>query len=148
MKCISLWQPWASVLFRRDPMCGAPMKVDETRHWATNVRGRVAIHAAKVQPDWEMRREYSVLLRRAGLEWGRLPYGKIVGTLKLIDCKPTTDIDQDRHPWQLAWGDYSAGRYAWVFSDMGRRILECPIPWKGKQGWFEIPDDLIIGEAR
>jgi hypothetical protein len=40
MKCISLHQPWASLV-----VVGA--KRYETRHWSTAVRGQILIHAAK-----------------------------------------------------------------------------------------------------
>jgi hypothetical protein len=40
IKCISLWQPWASLV-----AVGA--KRIETRGWATAYRGRLGIHAAK-----------------------------------------------------------------------------------------------------
>ena len=40
MLALSLWQPWASAI-----AVGA--KVFETRHWATERRGLIAIHAAK-----------------------------------------------------------------------------------------------------
>ncbi len=43
MKAITLWQPWASLL-----ACGA--KIYETRSWATNYRGPIAIHAAAKHP--------------------------------------------------------------------------------------------------
>lgn len=40
MRAISLWQPWASLV-----VLGA--KKIETRHWSTNYRGPLLIHAAK-----------------------------------------------------------------------------------------------------
>ncbi len=40
MKAITIWQPWASLI-----ACGA--KKFETRSWATNYRGPIAIHVAK-----------------------------------------------------------------------------------------------------
>lgn len=47
MKALTLWQPWASLI-----AVGA--KTIETRGWATNYRGPLAIHAAKRRPDVEM----------------------------------------------------------------------------------------------
>ncbi len=40
IKAISLWQPWASLV-------AAHVKRHETRHWSTEYRGLLAIHAAK-----------------------------------------------------------------------------------------------------
>jgi hypothetical protein len=42
MKAISLWQPWASLLFTTPRA-----KLHETRHWPTSYRGLLYIHAAK-----------------------------------------------------------------------------------------------------
>lgn len=41
MKALTLWQPWATLIVNGD-------KHIETRGHKTNIRGRVAIHAAKV----------------------------------------------------------------------------------------------------
>ena len=38
-------------------------------------------------------------------------------------------------------GDYSPGRWAWVL--MGVSQLAVPIPYKGRQGLFEIPDKIL-----
>lgn len=43
MKAITLWQPWATLL-----ACGS--KIYETRSWATNYTGPIAIHAAAKRP--------------------------------------------------------------------------------------------------
>ena len=40
IRCISLWQPWASLMARGH-------KYFETRSWDTKIRGEVWIHAAK-----------------------------------------------------------------------------------------------------
>ena len=45
MKALSLTQPWASLV-----VIGA--KCYETRSWATNYRGPLAIHASKGFPVW------------------------------------------------------------------------------------------------
>ena len=40
LKCLSLWQPWASFVMHG-------YKMNETRSWPTNYRGDLAIQAAK-----------------------------------------------------------------------------------------------------
>ena len=57
MKCLSLWQPWASLV-----VIGA--KRFETRSWPTNYRGPLLIHAAQrwspSQPNpWNSARNWS-----------------------------------------------------------------------------------------
>lgn len=40
-------------------------------------------------------------------------------------------------------GDYRDGRYGWIFENL--RPLEEPIPYRGEQGLFEVPDELVLG---
>lgn len=173
MKAISLWQPWASAM-------ALGSKTIETRHWPTNVRGPVAIHAAqrKVKNEldflgycveWkgalapylhEDLNDYSFLLD--------LPFGAIVAVGHLADCLPVElideegDYDLDKNHFAEAryvrnkemrvvcrWqerqmGDYSCGRFGWIFS--GVFPLREAIPFKGKQGFFEVPDELLEGK--
>ena len=161
MKALSLWQPWASAI-----ALGA--KRIETRDWATAYRGPLAIHAAKrcvkgelaemgADPTWRG------ALDRPGNDGPLtdLPFGAIVAVCRLVDCLRTDDIDremllEDRHPaWGGAggelydWSEWDMGnfgphRFGWVLEDM--RAVG-PIPWRGAQGLFEIPDGVIEGRA-
>ena len=47
--------------------------------------------------------------------------------------------------WERAFGDYAPGRYAWVLADV--LPLPRPVPWRGEQGLFEVPD-VAIERAR
>ena len=139
MKCISLWQPWASLI-----AIGA--KHIETRSWPTKHRGRIAIHAAKRAMDWEgaeLWKKYS------GQSWFQaivamsptsgIRRGEVVAVADLYDCLPTTSIIvSDR---QAELGDFSPGRFGWFLRDI--RALREPIPCRGRQQLFdvEIPDE-------
>lgn len=148
MRTISLWQPWATLV-----AIGA--KRIETRSWSTGYRGPLAIHAAKTwnkelnalrlsDPFWQT-------LRDGG--WERcheLPRGGIVGVVKLIDCRPTDQLVEsllteggDGDDRELAFGNFSSGRFGWLFEDSGRRLTRM-LPWRGSQGFFEVPDNLIL----
>jgi activating signal cointegrator 1 len=136
MKAISLWQPWASAV-----AVGA--KTIETRTWWTPHRGRLAIHAAKKDTP-ELREFFSWKvcdpLRRAGFaQFEQLPFGAIIATCRLVECLHATDVDcltdQER-----ALGDYSPGRYAWVFEDI--EPLEKPVPCRGFQSLFDWPQPV------
>lgn len=142
---ISLWQPWASLLFVPDG------KIHETRHWAPPQRligKEVLIHAGgRKMPKWEVHDtdslgEISILY--FGSDWrGNVPYGAVIGSAVLsgffrIDdelAAKTTEADR-------VTGNWTPGRYAWRLDD--RRLLDEPVPWKGQQGWFStvIPDPL------
>lgn len=141
MKCISLWQPWATLM-----ALGA--KKNETRSWETMYRGPLAIHAAK---KWNgelqslcFTEPYQSTLREAigGIGRLRFPFGCIVAVVRLHACirigernAPPADSNE------FAFGDYTPGRFAWC-TDSLQRLAE-PIPFKGAQGLFEVPDHLI-----
>lgn len=117
------------------------------------------------EPTWGS--EYG-LLDEAG-EPRRLPLGVIVATCALVDVVPIigdgdctwdggTEPARCAHAaidgqvvvhgvgnWKTtvlveeAYGDYTPGRYAWVFADIHR--LEHPIPWLGRQQLFTVTID-------
>lgn len=136
MRAISLWQPWAS-------LWASGRKVHETRHWATDYRGPLAIHAAQKLDQVSMELD-EILLDQFGSMWRReLPRGAIVGVCQLIDCVSTDDgpasLDDE------AAGDWSPSRFAWRGAEF--RIFKRPIEWSGRQGFFSVPDGIIAEAA-
>jgi hypothetical protein len=149
MKLLSLWQPHASAM-------AVGLKEIETRGKRTNFRGAVAIHAAK-KWDWEIgniiesihadfRKKLHPYIQ--GSDWV-FPLGCIVAVGTLIDCLPTqpgfTSVfeqypDMDT-PCEREFGNYSAGRYGWVFE--GIRPLHDPLPYKGSQCMLDLPADVV-----
>lgn len=95
MPCISLHQPWASLIGNG--------KLFETRSWPTNHRGLLAIHAAKrFTPEARALLEtepfrtsllpmvQDTLIRPELFAWAlerALPFGKIVAVCRLVDCQ-------------------------------------------------------------
>ena len=129
MKCISLWQPWATLV-----VLGA--KKIETRHWYTPVRGRVAIHAAKRWTRDERDIAECRLFREHLRAWDRpLPLGAIVGTVSLETCVRITADNTPDTP-ERHFGNYEPGRYAWFLSEPV--LFHEPIPTRGHQGWFDV----------
>lgn len=136
MRCISLWQPFASLWLSK-------AKVHETRHWSTPYRGPLAVHAAKkivVEVDHYVA---EICAREFGRRWMfDLPLGAVVGTIELIDCVST---DADRPIWidhhDYVCGDFSPGRFGWKRGQF--TVLPKSIPYKGKQGFFNVPDELV-----
>jgi hypothetical protein len=127
MKAISIWQPWAAAMQHGK-------KQVETRHWRTNYRGPILIHAAK---RWT-RNEREVADRL--FPTATIDLGAIVAIGVLIDCLPTEDLRLVVSAQEIAWGNFSDGRFGWVFDQV--QPLE-PIPYRGQQGLFEVPDGAI-----
>jgi hypothetical protein len=153
MKCIPLWQPWGSLW-----LSGA--KLHETRHWHIRRQwpdwkpgDRAAVHATqKFIKDFDTHMA-AILRHQFGATWYRdLPTGVLIGTIAVASCEFTQDI-YDTDAWNhmsheervdYECGDFSHGRYAWRGQDPV--VFKTPIPWKGSQGLFNVPDD-VIGEA-
>jgi hypothetical protein len=156
MKCISLWQPWATLI-----AIGA--KRIETRSWDTNYRGQLLIHAARkwnrelkaictcppiYKPIMRHLREY---ITDSFNTWDRIdewfPRGVIVGVVTLDKTLTIGDgnilVETGEHISSTEWnfGDYTPGRTAWMLTNARR--FPTPIPYVGHQRLFDVPDDLI-----
>jgi hypothetical protein len=149
VKALPLWQPWASLV-------AVEAKRVETRHWPcprSLIGKRIAIHATKTKNElWVCATEpFLTRLRQAHdagtlvFVEGELPLGAIVATVTVDQCcEMTADSiaalrasDPDEH----AFGNYQPGRFAWVLRDVER--LAEPVPWKGSQGIFEVPNEAL-----
>lgn len=137
MKAISLWQPWASAI-------AVGIKKIETRHWPIGYRGEIAIHAAKTQEGVKQligigRGDLIKQVVRLNPSDELLPLGAIVAVARLDGCYRVDQVEPSEY--EAAWGDFSVGRYCWMLSHVV--ALPKPIPYRGQQGLFEIPDDLL-----
>ena len=72
MKVLTIKQPWATLIMQGD-------KRFEFRSWQTKYRGELLIHAGKGIDKPAMKRLSKYLPKE-------LPYGKILGKVKLVDC--------------------------------------------------------------
>ncbi len=137
MKALTLTQPWATLVI-------TGRKRVETRSWRpvrTVIGRRVAIHAAKGMPGWAIDAAIEF-----GLDAHLLPRGAVLGTVAIADVLPTEEIRDALSDQELAYGDYSPGRFAWLLEDPHR--LEEPRPATGALGFwewnpFEIPGKLV-----
>lgn len=139
MKCISLWQPWATAI-------ALGSKRIETRGWSTKYRGRIAIHAAKkkelvqlmyAMSTWEWCGALGRLMGDNTRLWDTMPFGSIVATAQLVDVRPVIEIpetllDMPRRP-------------LWVLMDV--QPLARPVSYRGLQGLFNVPDDVLCAGA-
>ena len=144
MKAISLWQPWAHAI-------AVGKKTIETRHWhapRSIIGQRIAIHAAKrpikrgeissfyCSPSWGF-------IFDEWRELRQLDYGGIVCTAIFQLCA-STDALLKSYPSvvhnQIEYGNFCSGRFGWVFRDIQPIKF---IPYRGMQGFFNIPDELL-----
>ncbi len=138
LRCLSLWQPWASFV-----MLGH--KMNETRSWPTNYRGGLAIQAAKNRSGLA---GADSILEEAGLyrtDWTKKGetnwyFGSIICVVELVDCVPTEKIRDGLSRQERAMGDYSDGRFAWLFKSIRR--LKDVVPIRAYQGIFNLDPDM------
>lgn len=137
MKAISLWQPWASLW-----ACGR--KRYETRHWETRHTGMLIVHAAKrIETDisGELR---DICIDEFGTKWQvALPAGALIAVCDRVLCKPCRLVS-GADPEERAQGNFGPGRYVW--DPVNMRELPAPIPWRGMQSLFDVPDHIIGAE--
>lgn len=173
MKCLSLYQPWASLVV-------SGRKSVETRGWRIHYRGPLLIHAGKAwtgqlaeicltHPFRSALAAFGVpgtphfftandmVRKKAGWD---MPRGAIVGLVNVVDCFPTEDTDEHAGPGfhirrpcgsgspvlsltrtERQFGDYTPGRFGFLLADPVR--FPSPIPYRGAQGLFDVPTDVI-----
>ena len=144
MRCLSLTQPYASLVVMDE-------KSYETRSWKPSknmmdkIKGKpVAIHAGKKLPTWMISLPKTSIFARSLYDFYRnvddLPLGAIVGTVEILGFVQTEKIVEYISPKEFAFGDYSAGRWAWNL--WNPRMLKTPIPCNGMLSLWEVPSNI------
>lgn len=136
MKAITLYQPWASLWL-------TDAKIHETRPRRTNHRGPLLVHAGKKMVTYPEIGAHltSILVGIFGPDWtSTLPLGGLIGIVDVEDVQPTESIKTTSQDY--ACGDFSPGRYGWRRKP-GVRLIEKPIPWRGNQAMFDVPDEEL-----
>ena len=159
---ISLLQPFASLV-----VMGA--KKIETRSWNTEFRGELYIHASlgkaygpqKLSCRELCYKEPFINFINGGLAYDKLPFGKIIGKVHLVDTfesellftyinhnEDLFNLDNlnihDVYKQEMKFGDYSENRFGWLFRNA--QTID-PIPAKGKQGFwnYDLPESFGYG---
>lgn len=144
MKALSIRQPWVWCILNAG-------KRVENRTWATSYRGPVLIHAAKTCTV----REHVDFCNSV---WGTAPYaesvilaakshkgvpefedlsrGGFVARAKLVGCVH----ERDKHLLCAKDKPWFFGPYGFILDGVEPISF---VPYKGKLGLFEVPDDLI-----
>ena len=129
-----MWQPYASAI-------AYGQKCIETRGFDTRYRGPLLIHAAlKDAPQCRTVHRWAT---DRGLLPAKIPYGAIVAYTELV-ATYTTDQLRDVigvTTVERQFGDFTTGRFGWRLANV-KRFAE-PIPWKGSQGFFNVPESMI-----
>lgn len=140
MKVLTLTQPWATLV-----AIGA--KQIETRSWMTQHCGALAIHAAKTFPRWAKELCWHEPFRRvlfhSGLvDYKALPLGQIIAVGELTSILHVESLNPPEP--ERSFGDYSAGRYAWMLRNM--RPID-PVKASGMLGLWECGDPSLLKEV-
>ncbi len=69
-----------------------------------------------------------------------LPFGAIIGTVTIVDMVRTEKIRESLSEAEFEFGNYGPDRLAWVSTDAVP--LKEPIPCRGMQKIFTVPDDV------
>jgi hypothetical protein len=137
MKALTICQPYASLIIGWDGMPEEIRKRVENRTWHYSYRGPLLIHAGK---------------SKAWLDswWGEtpddMPFGAIIGRVDVVGCVAKDRLGfrrtvLERYPW-LRDHVHAEGPYCIVLENPVR--FETPIPYRGQQGLFEVPDEVVI----
>jgi len=140
MRALAIRQPWPWAIF------SAPQdlrKDVENRDWWTSLRGRIVVHASARPGEKRWGEEWSdycatarhVSEGRISLNLALLPahdaltFGALIGTVEIVDCMTS-------HPSRWFFGPYG-------FVLREPRLFPTPIPFKGAQKFFDVPDGIL-----
>jgi hypothetical protein len=134
MKAITVRQPWAALLV-------LGLKRIETRGWKTNIRERIAVHAAAGPPDPRAVAGLTLIPRFAEIlrpyVKDGFPLGCVLGSVFLADCLPIDELCGTRYATyaEVAAGDWRPGRFGWIMENPV--LFETPFRQAGSQGFWE-----------
>jgi hypothetical protein len=149
LPALTLTQPWATLV-----ACGA--KRIETRSWTTSRRGWLAIHAAKAFPPEAHRFAETPLVqatlaaagythrledRRMNHSW-QLPLGHVIAIVRLTSIVRLPSADLQITEQERALGNYTDGRYAWIFAEV--HPLPVSFPARGALGLWQLPVPVAL----
>lgn len=124
IKVLSIRQPWAWLI-----MTGR--KTIENRTWTTHYRGPFYIHAGKEMHERSIEsieRQFKIKVDRR-----ELTMGAIIGRVTLVSV-----VTRSASPW-------FEGPFGFVLGEP--EILRKPIPYRGQQGFFDVPMTITKDQA-
>lgn len=127
MKVLTIKQPWATLIMQKD-------KRFEFRSWQTKYRGDLLIHAGKGIDKEAMKRLAKYLPEE-------LPYGKILGKVRLVDCIKMSPEFKElllKENKDIYTKSSFQEKYGWQVTDV--EVYEKPIEAKGHLSLWEYND--------
>lgn len=130
MKALTWKQPFAQLMLHG--------KI-ETRTWATSYRGLVLICAGKTpyttnkiteMCGWGIHKSIGLTI-----DDKRLLLGSAIAVGNIVDCRAMLPSDEEQ-----CFVKYNPALFCHVYENVKR--IE-PFPWKGSQGWRNVPQDII-----
>jgi hypothetical protein len=120
------------------------LKTIETRSWSTRHRGELLIHASMGKTGALLASEppFSKYIS----DFKHLPFGAIIGQVMLVDVVRVEQLFlsgaaiNDLSLEERAFGDYTSGRYAWLFEEAIQ--FSRPVPILGTLGLWEYTGEL------
>lgn len=147
MKALTICQPFAALICLPDDDHRA--KRVENRKWGTQYRGPLLIHAGKSR-EWLELDDAGTCDELYELPLADMVFGAIVGVANLADCvaldmyasgiKRVPDSSFRRWPW-LSSHEHTEGPFCFVLTEVRR--FETPIPYRGAQGFFDVPREVV-----
>jgi hypothetical protein len=144
MWCLAVKQPWASLAVH-----GATRYL--ARGWSTSYRGPLGIHAAaqmsRAQVELCCDPEMRPYLRHCGNDFAmELPRAALIGVVHLVDCVYVTSCGElDACDPAVIFGLARPGRWAWHCTNP--KVLDRPIPLRGRLGVFHVPDEFVATDS-
>lgn len=143
MLALTLWQPWAWAILHLPPDVAKPV---ENRDWMpprTLIGKRIAIHGGKA---WDRDGAASIIRRGFRIAGPTHAAQGILGTVRLVGV--VTARNDGLALVSGTWGETSAaraapwfvGRYGWLLDQ--RQVLATPIPCRGLQKLWTVPEDV------
>lgn len=140
MRALTICQPYAELIARG-------IKRVENRTWEMLYRGPLLIHAGKSR-KFLSGDNYGIPLEE-------MAWGAVVAAVDVVACKHISQIEAERrkthatrrgddfpsHLEFLLRHEHVEGPFCIVFGNIRR--LASPIPFKGAQGIFNVPDALV-----
>lgn len=135
IKCLTLWQPWASAI-------ALGRKTIETRNWGTEYQGPLGIHAGKSFDDEAARFLPHDIVNASGVRGSILAIADLYAAIEFRDIREWTKT-QPLHLCPPHW--FQPGMVGWVLQNI--RAIK-PISVRGSQGLWDWEGDVEYLEPR